>query len=283
MTEVSCETGVELLMDYLEGVVPDDMRTMLESHVAGCAKCAGFIASYLATPRILREATAATMPPELQQSLLAFLRAHRGDLPGNRRNKRRVRYGRKVKRLRRPLTRLQGRARLPDASSGSRGGPTRAEAAAMRIGRASDERIGLEQVIHGKVGHVLIHRVREAANDPRRVPCRRLEQKCGAIDAIDDPGVLAVDFRRIITDDAADNELGIDANLRQFAPRPEREVLAVAAAECLEAAGMLPNVALMKQFEVRDVLAGLQPRHDVVDGLHPHRTRALEVLSERLP
>ena len=81
MTEVSCETGVELLMDYLEGVVPDDTRTLLESHVAGCPKCAAFIGSYLATPRILREATAAAMPPELQLSLLAFLRAQRGDLP----------------------------------------------------------------------------------------------------------------------------------------------------------------------------------------------------------
>ena len=39
MTDVSCQTGVELLMDYLEGVVPDDMRTILESHVAGCPKC----------------------------------------------------------------------------------------------------------------------------------------------------------------------------------------------------------------------------------------------------
>jgi len=81
MTQVSCQTGVELLMDYLEGVVPNDMRTMLESHVAGCPKCDAFIASYLATPRILREATAATMPPELQQALLAFLRAQRSDLP----------------------------------------------------------------------------------------------------------------------------------------------------------------------------------------------------------
>jgi anti-sigma factor RsiW len=81
MTEVPCETGVEFLMDYLEGVVPDDMRTILESHVTGCPKCAAFIASYLATPRILREATAATMPPELQQALLAFLRAQRSDLP----------------------------------------------------------------------------------------------------------------------------------------------------------------------------------------------------------
>jgi anti-sigma factor RsiW len=78
MTEVTCKTGVELLMDYLEGVVPDDMRTMLESHVAGCPRCTAFVASYLATPRIVREATAAAMPPELQRSLLAFLRAQRG-------------------------------------------------------------------------------------------------------------------------------------------------------------------------------------------------------------
>ena len=81
MTDISCETGVELLMDYLEGVVPDDVRTILESHVAECPKCVAFIASYLATPRILRDATAAAMPPELQRSLLAFLRAQRGDGP----------------------------------------------------------------------------------------------------------------------------------------------------------------------------------------------------------
>jgi len=79
MTGISCQTGVELLMDYLEGVVPGEMRATLESHVAGCPKCAAFIASYLATPRILREATAAAMPAELQRSLLAFLRTRRDE------------------------------------------------------------------------------------------------------------------------------------------------------------------------------------------------------------
>ena len=77
MSDVTCRTGVELLMDYLEGVVDDDMRAMLESHVAGCPKCRAFIAAYEATPRIMRDATAAAMPPDLQQSLLAFLRARR--------------------------------------------------------------------------------------------------------------------------------------------------------------------------------------------------------------
>ena len=81
MTNISCQTGVELLMDYLEGVVPEDVRTLLDSHVAGCQKCSAFVDSYLATPRILRDLTAAAMPPELQPSLLAFLRAQRGDGP----------------------------------------------------------------------------------------------------------------------------------------------------------------------------------------------------------
>jgi anti-sigma factor RsiW len=81
MTNISCQTGVELLMDYLEGVVPEEMRTILDSHVAGCPKCTAFVASYLATPRIVRDATAVAMPPELQRSVLAFLRAQRGEGP----------------------------------------------------------------------------------------------------------------------------------------------------------------------------------------------------------
>ena len=81
MTDISCQSGVELLMDYLEGVVPEDLRTILDSHVTGCPKCTAFVASYLAMPRILRDATAATMPPELQRSLIAFLRAQRGEGP----------------------------------------------------------------------------------------------------------------------------------------------------------------------------------------------------------
>jgi anti-sigma factor RsiW len=81
MSDVSCQTGVELLMDYLEGVLPYETRALLDEHVAGCEKCTAFVASYLATPRILREATAAAMPPELQRSLLDFLRARRSGPP----------------------------------------------------------------------------------------------------------------------------------------------------------------------------------------------------------
>jgi len=75
MNELACISGVELLMDYLEGALPANVHAALDEHVAGCARCAAFVASYRATPRILREATAVTLPAELERSLQAFLRA----------------------------------------------------------------------------------------------------------------------------------------------------------------------------------------------------------------
>ena len=74
MTDLACATGVELLMDYLEGVLPPDVTAALEAHVAGCDRCTAFVASYQATPRILRDATRVTMPKDLEESLQAFLR-----------------------------------------------------------------------------------------------------------------------------------------------------------------------------------------------------------------
>ena len=78
MNEIVCASGVELLMDYLDGVVPPELRTALDEHVAGCPRCTAFVASYLATPRIMREATAAALPADLEASLKAFLRARTG-------------------------------------------------------------------------------------------------------------------------------------------------------------------------------------------------------------
>ena len=75
MTPVVCASGVELLMDFIEGVLPSEVSAALEAHVAGCARCAAFVASYQATPRILRDATTVTLPADIEASLKAFLRA----------------------------------------------------------------------------------------------------------------------------------------------------------------------------------------------------------------
>jgi anti-sigma factor RsiW len=78
MKDIVCMTGVELLMDYLEGVLPADVHAALDEHVAGCGRCAAFVASYLQTPRILREANAFPLPADIEASLKAFLRRNTG-------------------------------------------------------------------------------------------------------------------------------------------------------------------------------------------------------------
>jgi anti-sigma factor RsiW len=77
MNPLACASGVDLLMDYLEGALPDEVRTAIEEHVSGCTKCQAFIAGYQRTPSIMRNATAASIPQELQASLVAFLRSRR--------------------------------------------------------------------------------------------------------------------------------------------------------------------------------------------------------------
>jgi anti-sigma factor RsiW len=74
---VVCASGVELLMEYLEGTLAPDVRADLEAHVAGCPRCVAFLASYQATPRILREATVPALPADLEDSLGEFLRRRR--------------------------------------------------------------------------------------------------------------------------------------------------------------------------------------------------------------
>ena len=79
MKPIACASGVELLMDYLEGVLPAEVRGAIDDHVAGCPRCVAFIASYREAPRILRDATAMAMPADLEHSLLSALRSRRGE------------------------------------------------------------------------------------------------------------------------------------------------------------------------------------------------------------
>ncbi len=74
---VVCASGVELLMDYLEDALPSGLGADVEAHVGECARCVAFIESYRATPRILRRATLAALPADLEESLLDFLRRRR--------------------------------------------------------------------------------------------------------------------------------------------------------------------------------------------------------------
>ena len=77
MTDISCQTGDELLMDYLEGVVPEDLRRCSTRTWPDVRSVRPSWPRMWQRLRILREVTRAAMPEELQQSLLDFLRAQR--------------------------------------------------------------------------------------------------------------------------------------------------------------------------------------------------------------
>jgi anti-sigma factor RsiW len=77
MKDIVCVSGVELLMEYMEGALASDVGAAIEAHVAACPRCEAFIASYREMPRIVRDATRIEMPADLEASLLAALRAAR--------------------------------------------------------------------------------------------------------------------------------------------------------------------------------------------------------------
>ncbi len=77
MSDTTCASGIQLLMDYLEGVLPAETARDLEAHLSGCERCRAYVESYRETPRILREATAVLLPPDVERSLLEFLRGRR--------------------------------------------------------------------------------------------------------------------------------------------------------------------------------------------------------------
>lgn len=77
MSETTCRSGLDQLIDYLEGQLPLAAVTTIEGHVAGCGRCQAFIASYQATPRIVRESTDVPVPIGLESSVLLWLRGRR--------------------------------------------------------------------------------------------------------------------------------------------------------------------------------------------------------------
>jgi anti-sigma factor RsiW len=71
-----CLEGVELVTEYLEGVLPPARRQAVDEHLAVCPRCVAFVASFRETPRIFRSATAAVLPQSIADALRRSLRRH---------------------------------------------------------------------------------------------------------------------------------------------------------------------------------------------------------------
>ena len=74
---MACAEGVDVLMDYAEGLAAADVRASVDAHLEGCPRCVAFVKSYFATPRVLRAATEAALPASFRDSLRRFLAENR--------------------------------------------------------------------------------------------------------------------------------------------------------------------------------------------------------------
>jgi anti-sigma factor RsiW len=77
---MTCEQVIAFLTDYLDGLLPSEVVSRFEAHLAGCASCTAYIASYRETIRMARMATKSPMleagevPEELIAAILASAR-----------------------------------------------------------------------------------------------------------------------------------------------------------------------------------------------------------------
>ena len=72
----SCSEVVELLLNYLEGRLPEARHADLDRHLATCESCVNYLRTYRSTISLLGSLTEEDLPAELRTTLRAFLDRH---------------------------------------------------------------------------------------------------------------------------------------------------------------------------------------------------------------
>lgn len=72
--DLTCHEVVELITDYLEGVLPRKVRRQVEAHLAVCDACTAYLAQMRRTIRLTGMLTEEQLPDEQKQALLEAFR-----------------------------------------------------------------------------------------------------------------------------------------------------------------------------------------------------------------
>jgi anti-sigma factor RsiW len=71
---VDCRRLVDLLGDYVDDQLDADQKQAVDAHVAQCAPCVAFLRQYRFAPTAVREHLLRSVPVDLENRLLSFLR-----------------------------------------------------------------------------------------------------------------------------------------------------------------------------------------------------------------
>jgi anti-sigma factor RsiW len=75
VTELSCQEIVELVTDYIEGVMPSEERRRFEHHLTYCPGCVTYVEQIRETIRLTGETPREeTLSPALREGLLTQFR-----------------------------------------------------------------------------------------------------------------------------------------------------------------------------------------------------------------
>jgi anti-sigma factor RsiW len=77
--QLSCQELVELVTDYLEGVLPEAERSRFEDHLATCDGCRTYVDQMRTTLRITGELSPSSLSAEAEESLLQAFRGWTAD------------------------------------------------------------------------------------------------------------------------------------------------------------------------------------------------------------
>ena len=72
--KMTCKELVELVTDYLEGTLPDEVRTRMEKHLAGCDGCTKYIEQMRQTIRLTGQVREETLTSQQLDDLLQLFR-----------------------------------------------------------------------------------------------------------------------------------------------------------------------------------------------------------------
>ena len=70
---MTCRELIAILDDYVDGVLPEPMRAELDRHLADCAPCRAFLATYRKTRELNAAAGRIEMPEDMKRRLRRFL------------------------------------------------------------------------------------------------------------------------------------------------------------------------------------------------------------------